>query len=74
MWIVTILIRIAGAFVGGFIGSLVGFGDITGFNLKPAAGCYRFPIAAVPACSIQEAFRWNEVAARIMFVKQEETD
>ncbi len=31
--IVTILLGIVGAVVGGFIGTLVGFGDITGFNL-----------------------------------------
>lgn len=36
-WIVTILIGIAGAFVGGYIGSLLGFGDISGFNLKSLA-------------------------------------
>lgn len=36
-WIVTMLIGIAGAFVGGFIGSLVGFGDISGFNIKSLA-------------------------------------
>lgn len=30
---VTILIGIAGAFVGGFLGSLLGLGDVTGFNL-----------------------------------------
>ena len=30
---VTILIGIAGAFLGGFIGSFAGLGDITGFNL-----------------------------------------
>jgi uncharacterized membrane protein YeaQ/YmgE (transglycosylase-associated protein family) len=30
--IVTILIGIAGAVVGGFIGSALGFGDVTGFN------------------------------------------
>ncbi len=30
---VTILIGIAGAFVGGFIGSAIGLGDVTGFNL-----------------------------------------
>ena len=29
---ITILIGIAGAFVGGFIGSAVGLGSITGFN------------------------------------------
>ena len=31
--VVTMLIGIAGAFVGGFLGSLLGLGDITGFNL-----------------------------------------
>ena len=30
---VTILIGIAGAFVGGFIGSLLGLGSVTGFNI-----------------------------------------
>lgn len=32
-FIVTILLGIAGAFVGGFIGSLLGFGEVTGFNI-----------------------------------------
>lgn len=32
-FIVTICIGIAGAFVGGFIGSLLGLGDVSGFNL-----------------------------------------
>lgn len=31
--IVTILIGIAGAFVGGYLGSMMGFGPVTGFNL-----------------------------------------
>lgn len=31
--IVTVLIGIAGAFVGGFIGSSLGFGAVTGFNI-----------------------------------------
>jgi uncharacterized membrane protein YeaQ/YmgE (transglycosylase-associated protein family) len=31
--IVTILLGIAGAFLGGLIGSLLGLGSITGFNL-----------------------------------------
>ena len=31
-FIVTILIGIAGAFVGGFIGSRIGLGSVTGFN------------------------------------------
>lgn len=30
--IITILIGIAGAFLGGYIGSLVGLGKVTGFN------------------------------------------
>ena len=33
-FIITILIGIAGAFVGGFVSSLIGFGSITGFNIK----------------------------------------
>ncbi len=32
-FIITILIGIAGAFVGGFVGSLLGMGNVTGFNL-----------------------------------------
>ena len=36
-FIVTIGIGIAGAFVGGFIGSLIGFGDISGFDLRSMA-------------------------------------
>lgn len=32
--IVTILIGIAGALVGGFIGSAVGLGSVTGFDLR----------------------------------------
>jgi uncharacterized membrane protein YeaQ/YmgE (transglycosylase-associated protein family) len=31
--VVTILLGIAGAFVGGFIGSVLGLGTVTGFNL-----------------------------------------
>ncbi len=31
--IITICIGIAGAFLGGFIGSLLGIGDVSGFNL-----------------------------------------
>jgi uncharacterized membrane protein YeaQ/YmgE (transglycosylase-associated protein family) len=31
--IVTILIGIAGAFVGGYVGSLLGLGTVTGFNI-----------------------------------------
>lgn len=35
--IVTILIGIAGAFVGGFISSFLGFGTVTGFNFGSIA-------------------------------------
>jgi uncharacterized membrane protein YeaQ/YmgE (transglycosylase-associated protein family) len=31
--IVTILIGIVGAFVGGFVMNLLGFGDVSGFNI-----------------------------------------
>jgi uncharacterized membrane protein YeaQ/YmgE (transglycosylase-associated protein family) len=34
---VTILIGVAGAFVGGFVGSLIGFGGVTGLNLTSIA-------------------------------------
>lgn len=30
---ITMLIGIAGAFIGGFVGSAVGIGTVTGFNL-----------------------------------------
>lgn len=32
-FLVTMAIGIAGAFVGGFVGTLLGFGGISGFNL-----------------------------------------
>lgn len=35
--IVTILIGVAGAFVGGFLGSFVGIGSVDGFNLGSLA-------------------------------------
>ena len=35
--ILTILLGIAGAFVGGFLGSLVGLGSVSGFNLGSLA-------------------------------------
>ena len=31
--IITVLIGIAGAFVGGYVGSFLGLGTVTGFNL-----------------------------------------
>ena len=35
--LITILLGIGGAFVGGFIGSLLGSGSVTGFNLGSLA-------------------------------------
>jgi uncharacterized membrane protein YeaQ/YmgE (transglycosylase-associated protein family) len=35
--IVTVIIGIAGAFVGGYIGTALGFGTVTGFNLGSLA-------------------------------------
>lgn len=32
--IMTILLGVAGAFVGGWIGTQLGFGNVTGFNLN----------------------------------------
>lgn len=32
-FIVTVLLGVGGAFVGGFIGSLVGLGGVSGFNI-----------------------------------------
>ncbi len=34
---VTTIIGIAGAFIGGYFGSILGFGSITGFNLVSIA-------------------------------------
>jgi uncharacterized membrane protein YeaQ/YmgE (transglycosylase-associated protein family) len=36
-FIITILIGIAGAVVGGWIGSVIGFGSVTGFNIGSVA-------------------------------------
>ena len=33
-FIVTTLIGIVGAVVGGYIGTMLGFGDVTGFNIR----------------------------------------
>lgn len=33
-WIVTILLGIAGAFVGGMVGAAVGFGGVSGFDIR----------------------------------------
>ena len=32
--IITIIIGIAGAFIGGFVSSLLGFGSVTGFDFR----------------------------------------
>ena len=36
-WFVTMLIGIAGACVGGWLGNFTGIGDVTGFNLRSIA-------------------------------------
>ena len=36
-FVITILLGIGGAFVGGFVGSLLGLGSVTGFNLMSLA-------------------------------------
>ena len=33
-WIRTIILGVAGAFVGGFVGSLLGWGSVSGFDLR----------------------------------------
>ncbi len=33
-FVITILLGIAGAFVGGFIGTLLGFGSVGGFDIR----------------------------------------
>jgi uncharacterized membrane protein YeaQ/YmgE (transglycosylase-associated protein family) len=33
-WIVTILLGIGGAFVGGMIGTAIGFGGVSGFDIR----------------------------------------
>lgn len=35
--IVTVLIGIAGAFLGGFVGTRLGIGDVAGFDIKSLA-------------------------------------
>ena len=49
--IVTICIGIAGAFTGGFIGSVLGFGSVTGFNLSS------FGLATIGAVLLLLLFR-----------------
>jgi uncharacterized membrane protein YeaQ/YmgE (transglycosylase-associated protein family) len=33
-WIITMFIGIAGSMLGGFVGKALGWGDISGFNMK----------------------------------------
>jgi uncharacterized membrane protein YeaQ/YmgE (transglycosylase-associated protein family) len=33
-FVITIILGIAGAFLGGFIGSRIGFGTVSGFDLR----------------------------------------
>jgi len=50
--IVTIIIGIVGAFLGGFLASLVGFGAVTGFNITSLV------IALVGALILLGIYRW----------------
>ena len=53
-WIVTILLGICGAVVGGYIGTMLGFGTVTGFNLASLAIAV---IGAMILLLIYRAFR-----------------
>jgi uncharacterized membrane protein YeaQ/YmgE (transglycosylase-associated protein family) len=50
-FIITILLGIAGALIGGFIGSALGFGEVTGFNFGS------FIIAVLGALLLLWAYR-----------------
>lgn len=40
-WVPTLILGIAGSILGGFLGSILGFGDVTGFSPRSlAAGCW----------------------------------
>lgn len=51
-FIITILLGIAGALLGGFIGSSLGFGSVTGFNFTS------FAIAILGAILLLVLYRW----------------
>jgi uncharacterized membrane protein YeaQ/YmgE (transglycosylase-associated protein family) len=51
-WFVTMLLGIVGAFVGGWIGTLIGFGSVTGVNIGSIV------TAAVGALIVLAAFSW----------------
>lgn len=55
-WLVTMVIGIAGAIVGGFVGTALGFGGVTGFNFGS------FMIAVLGALIV--LFIWKLVAGR----------
>lgn len=50
-WIITIVLGIAGAVVGGWIGTTLGFGTVTGFNLGS------FGVAIVGALVLLAVYR-----------------
>lgn len=55
-WIITLVIGIAGAVVGGFLASLLGFGGVSGFNLGSLL------VAIVGALVV--LFIWRKVGGR----------
>lgn len=50
-WIISILLGVGGAFIGGFLGTKLGFGSVNGFDLKS------FVIAIAGALIILGAYR-----------------
>ena len=50
-WIISIILGIGGAFVGGFVGTRLGIGSVDGFNLQS------FAIAVVGALGILGVYR-----------------
>lgn len=50
-WIVTIVIGIIGAVIGGYVSSLLGYGTVSGFDIKS------FAIAIVGAISLLFVYR-----------------
>lgn len=55
-WLITLAIGIAGAVVGGFLASLLGFGGVSGFNLGSLL------VAIVGALVV--LFVWRKVGGR----------
>ena len=53
-FIITILLGIAGAVVGGFLSTLIGFGDISGFDLRSVVIAI---IGAIVLLAVYRAFR-----------------